>query len=210
MDSRLTQLADKYPDLTVCLPDIQKAADLMVTCYRQGGKLLVCGNGGSAADAEHIVAELMKGYLRRRPLAEPVRQRLIDAFPEEGLYLAEHLQGALPAISLVSQTSLTTAYANDVAADMAFAQQVFGYGKPGDVLLALSTSGNSANVRHAAQVARVLGLHPVGLTGQGGGALKAICEVTICVPWVGATEVQERHLPIYHGLCAMLEAEFFA
>lgn len=210
MDPRLTQLSEKYPDLTVCLPDLQQAAEVIVTCFRQGGKLLVCGNGGSAADAEHIVGELMKGYLRRRPLDEASRQTLTEAFPHEGPYLAAHLQGALPAISLVSQTSLTTAYANDVAADMVFAQQVYGYGKRGDVLLAISTSGHSANVRHAAQVARAFGLHTLGLTGQGGGALKAICEVTICVPCEGATAVQERHLPIYHALCAMLEAEFFA
>jgi D-sedoheptulose 7-phosphate isomerase len=209
MDSRLTHFSEKYPDLAVCLPAIQQTVDIMRTCYRKGGKVLVCGNGGSASDAEHIVGELMKGYLRRRPLDEAARRRLTEVFPDKGPYLADHLQGALPAISLVSQTSLTTAYANDVAADMVFAQQVYGYGKPGDVLIAISTSGNAANVRHAAQVARAFGLQTIGLTGKDGGGLKLICEVTICVPWEGATAVQERHLPIYHALCAILEAEFF-
>ena len=209
MDSRLTELSETYPELSVCLPDIQRAAQVLLACYHGGGKVLVCGNGGSASDAEHIVGELMKGYLRRRPLAEAVRHQLTDAFPNDGPYLADHLQGALPAISLVSQTSLTTAYANDVAADMIFAQQVYGYGRPGDVLIAISTSGNAKSVRHAAQVARAFGLHTIGVSGKSGGALKAICDVAICVPWEGATAVQERHLPIYHALCALVEAEFF-
>lgn len=205
----LIELAEKYPDLGPCLPDVQRAADLLLACYRAGGKVLACGNGGSAADSEHIAGELVKGYLRQRPLPEAARRRLSAAWPEQGVYLAEHLQGALPAISLVSQSALLTAFANDVAADMIFAQQVYAYGREGDVLIAISTSGTSPSVVNAARVARAFGLHTLALTGQGGGALRAACEVAICVPYEGATAVQERHLPIYHALCAIVEAEFF-
>jgi D-sedoheptulose 7-phosphate isomerase len=210
MNPFLAKLIDTYPDLEICLPAIERAAELLLNCYRQGGKLLVCGNGGSAADSEHIVGELMKGYLRRRPLPPAARQQLLDAFPESGNYLADHLQGALPAISLASQTALLTAYANDVAADMIFAQQVYGYGAPGDVLLGISTSGNSRNVVQAVQVARAFGLRTLGFTGQSGGLLRSICEVMVCVPREEVAAVQELQLPIYHALCALVEAEFFA
>ncbi len=204
----LDPLIAKYPDLAVCRAEIQAAGELLLACFRGGGKLLVAGNGGSAADSEHIVSELMKGYLLKRPVPPEVRKHLVEAWPERGAYLADHLQDALPAISLVSQTALITAFGNDVAADMIFAQQVYGYGQAGDALLAITTSGNSPNILRAVEVARVLGLRTVGLTGRGG-ALKAVCEVTVCVPAEGATAVQERHLPIYHALCAFLEAEFF-
>jgi len=209
MSAPFGKLIEKYPDLSACLLDLERAAEMLSACYRAGGQVLICGNGGSAADSEHVVGELMKGYLRRRPIPAPTRQRLLDTFPDQGGYLAEHLQGALPAISLVSQTALTTAYANDVAPDMIFAQQVYAYGKPGQVLMAISTSGNSMNVVRAAQVARALGLRILGFTGQGGGKLAAICEVTIRVPYDDVMTVQERHLPIYHALCAVIEAEFF-
>ena len=205
----LAALITQYPDLSACAADIRRALDLLRACYRAGGKVLVCGNGGSAADSEHIVGELMKGYRLKRPVPPASRAKLMAAFPAEGVYLADHLQGALPAVSLVSQTALLTAFANDVAPDMIFAQQVYGYGVEGDALIAISTSGNSANVLRAAQTARALGLHTIGLTGHSGGALKAVCEVTICAPAEGAAAVQERHLPIYHALCAALEAEFF-
>jgi D-sedoheptulose 7-phosphate isomerase len=177
--------------------------------YRHGGKLLICGNGGSAADSEHIVGELMKGYLSKRPLPDPVRQRFSAVFPDDGAYLADHLQGALPAISLVSQSSLLTAFANDVAADLIFAQQVYGYGRPGDVLLAISTSGNAANVVRAIQVARVQGLKSIGLTGRDGGALKTLCDLAIRVPADTTPTIQEYHIAVYHTLCALLEEEFF-
>jgi phosphoheptose isomerase len=209
MPTILEPLIQKYPDLAPCQPDIQSAIDLLIDCYRNGGKLLLCGNGGSAADCEHIVGELMKGFLRRRPLAAEMRRALVDAFPEEGDYLADHLQGALPAISLVSHTSLMTAIANDVAADMFFAQQVYGYGQPGDVVAGISTSGNSRNVIHALQVGRALGLKTLGLSGASGGRMKEICDVAICVPWSRVDAIQERHLAVYHLLCAAVEAEFF-
>jgi D-sedoheptulose 7-phosphate isomerase len=203
-------LIEKYPDLQPCAADLQRAYEILSACYRRGGKLLVCGNGGSAADSEHIVGELMKGFLLKRPLSEAYRRKLADLFPEHGSYLADHLQGALPAISLSSQTALLTAYSNDVAADMAFAQQVWGYGKPGDVLLGISTSGRSKNILHALQVARALDLRTIGLTGGEAGPLKALCDVALCVPSSHTPDIQERHLVLYHTLCAMLEEQFFA
>jgi D-sedoheptulose 7-phosphate isomerase len=207
--SLLEQLVERYPDLQPARDDIQSAIDLLIGCYRGGGKLLICGNGGSAADCEHIVGELMKGFFLKRPLPAQMRRRLTDAFPAQGDYLADHLQGALPAISLVSQSAIISAFSNDVAADMVFAQQVYGYGQPGDVVLGISTSGNSTNVIHALQVGRVLGLKTLGLTGESGGKLKALCDVAICAPFARVDAIQERHLAIYHVLCAAVEAEFF-
>ena len=203
------KLADKYPDLAGCIPEIQAAFRLLRETYRDGKKVMVCGNGGSSADSEHIVAELMKGFLSKRAVSESVRIRLAERYPEDAEYLAAHLQRALPAISLVSQTALTTAFANDVAADMVFAQQVYGYGETGDALIAISTSGESDSVIHAVQVAQVLGMRTIGLTGKSGGRLKAHCDVCICAPYAETSDIQERHMAIYHTLCAALEAEFF-
>jgi D-sedoheptulose 7-phosphate isomerase len=208
--TRIEQLISTYPELDVCASDIQAAFETLRACYRSGGKVLTCGNGGSAADAEHIVGELMKGYLLKRRVPEEVRTRLLSANPEEGDYLASHLQGGLPAISLVSQSSLLSAIANDTAADMAYAQQVYAYGREGDAVIGISTSGNARNVIHAMQVARALGMRAIGLTGPLGGALKPLCDVCICVPAENTPAIQERHLPIFHVLCAMLEEEFFA
>ena len=209
MISFLEKMAEKHPDLKICLADIQQAYDLLEASFRRGGKLLLCGNGGSAADSEHIVGELMKGYLLKRPLPDALRRKLLEENPHTGEYLADHLQGALPAISLASQSALMTAFSNDVAADMAFAQQVYGYGQPGDVLLGISTSGNSKNILNALRVGRALGLHTIGLTGQSGGEMIGICDVTICAPAQDTPDVQEKHIAIYHALCAMLETTFF-
>lgn len=209
MHPLLTELIQCYPDLHDCIPDVEHAVTLMETAFHQDGKLLVCGNGGSAADSEHIVSELMKGFQVQRPLMAETRAALRDLFPDDGDYLASHLEGALPAISLVSQTALNTAFANDMAADMIFAQQVYGYGRPGDVVLGISTSGNSCNVCRALQVGRAFGLHTIGLTGASGGLLAAICDVTIRVPASTVSKIQERHLPIYHVFCALLEQHFF-
>jgi len=208
--TRIEQLISTYPDLDICAPDLQAAFEVLRDCFRRGGKVLTCGNGGSAADAEHIVGELMKGYLLKRAVPDEVRAKLLAGSPQDGDYLAQHLQGALPAISLVSQTSLLSAITNDTAADMVFAQQVYAYGREGDTLLGLSTSGNARNVIHAMQVAHALGLHTVALTGPTGGMLKPFCEVCIRVRGENTSAIQERHLPIYHVLCAMLEEEFFA
>jgi D-sedoheptulose 7-phosphate isomerase len=208
--TRIEQLISTYPELDVCVPDIQSAFEILRACFRGGGKVLTCGNGGSAADAEHIVGELMKGYLLKRPVPEEIRAKLIATSSQDSNYLADHLQGGLAAISLVSQTALISAIANDTAADMAYAQQVYAYGREGDALIGISTSGNARNVIHAVQVARALGLQSIGLTGPSGGALKSLCEVCICVPAENTPAIQERHLPIFHVLCAMLEEEFFA
>ena len=206
----LEQLAARYPDLAPCLDDVEAAFTLLRDCFAAGGKLLLCGSGGSASDSEHIVGELMKAFELERPLPETVRAGLTEAFGDEGAYLADRLQGALPAFSLVSQTALLTAVANDVDAGLIYAQQVYGYGRPGDALLGISTSGNSANILHALRVARALGLATVGLTGRSGGAMAELCDVCIRVPEDDTLRIQERHLPVYHALCKLLEQHFFA
>ncbi len=205
----LARLVEKYPELAECVPDIERAYAAWSASYHRGCKTLVCGNGGSAADSEHIAAELMKGMLAQRPLPPSEQAHLRELFGEQGELLASRLQGALPTISLVSHTSLLTAFANDVAADMAFAQQVYAYGKEGDVLLALSTSGASTNILHALRVARARGLTTLGLTGGSGGEMRTLCDVLIQVPCSDTVDIQERHMPIYHALCIMLEQEFF-
>jgi D-sedoheptulose 7-phosphate isomerase len=209
MKKHFEAMTQTYPDLAECVPAVQRAFEVLRDAYRAGGKLMICGNGGSAADSEHIVGELMKGYFTKRPVPLAIRARLNAVFPEDAAYLADHLQGALPAISLVSQTSLISAFANDVAADLIFAQQVYGYSAPGDVLLGISTSGNSSNVIYALKVARAMGLRTIGLTGRSGGKMKDLCEVAICAPAEITPEIQQRHIVIYHALCAMLEEEFF-
>lgn len=209
MNSALENMIDKYPELDVCKENIIDAFRLLKDCYRSGGKVLLCGNGGSAADCEHIVGELMKGFMSKRPIKSEMRDKLTQYGELEGEYLSKHLQGALPAISLVSHSALMTAYANDVAADMVFAQQVYGYGKQEDVLIGISTSGHSNNVIRAIQVAKAMGIRTIGLTGRTGGRMNDLCDVTICVPWESTPDIQERHLPIYHTLCIMIEEEFF-
>lgn len=205
----LERVVERYPELELCAESIREAFILLRECYRNGGKLLVCGNGGSAADAEHIVGELMKGFLLKRPLTEQHVEKLQTACPEEWEYLAGHLQMALPAIALSSHSALLTAFANDVAPDMIFAQAVYGYAREHDALLGISTSGNAANVLNAMRVAKAFGVKSLGLTGASGGAMKSLCDVTMCVPATATPDIQEYHLPVYHTLCAMLEAEFF-
>ena len=205
----LDGLFERYPSLNACRADVFDAAEAICAAYHAGGKLIVCGNGGSAADAEHIVGELMKGFLKKRPLPEETRARIKEAFPEDADYLSGNLQGALPAISLVNQIALGTAFANDQAADLVFAQQVLGLGNKGDVLLAISTSGNSKNVVYAVETARVCGLKTVALTGRSGGRLKPLADVTIAVPDDETYRIQELHLPVYHALCVAAEEEFF-
>ena len=209
MHTEIATLLQNYPDLRPVAGDLHGACDLLLDCLSHGGQVLACGNGGSAADSEHLVGELMKGYLLPRPLPA-ARQAALRAAGPDGAYLASHLQGALPAISLVSQAGLLTAVANDLGSDLIFAQQVFGYGRPGDVLVAISTSGNSRNVLLAAQVARALGLRTLGFTGRSGGGLRTLCDVTLCVPHDLTATIQERHLALYHTLCAVLERTLFA
>ena len=192
-------LFERYPQLNICTKDIKKALALMIDTYKNGGKILVCGNGGSASDADHIVGELMKGFLKDRKVTD-------ERISQE---LREKLQGALPAISLCAHTSLMTATMNDNDADMIFAQQVYGYANENDLLIALSTSGNSKNVVNAVKVAKALSVKTIALTGETGGMLKEMADVAICAPSTETYKIQEYHLPIYHYLCAKIEKEFF-
>ena len=203
------ELFVRYPVLEKNREDILKAYEVLETCYRTGGKLLVAGNGGSCADAEHIVGELMKGFKKRRPLSEELQRRLAMEDTNHGEELARSLQGSLRAIALDGHPGLSTAFANDVDADMIFAQQVCGYGDNEDVFLGISTSGNSKNVDYAVTVAKAKGLSVIGLTGKDGGLLGKRADVAIIVPETETFKIQELHLPIYHILCLMLEEAFF-
>lgn len=202
-------LMQRYPELRVCEGSIIAAVNAIIGCYSSGGKLMACGNGGSAADSYHVVGELMKGFVLRRKLPQDMCDRLRKVAPMSANYLIDNLQGALPAISLVSEVGLSTAYANDQAPDLAFAQQVLGQGRAGDVLLGISTSGNSANVIYAAQVAKAQGICVVGLTGRKFSRLSEQSDICIQVPSDITYQIQEYHLPVYHTLCLALEMEFF-
>jgi phosphoheptose isomerase len=199
----IDELYVRYPQLEGCRGEIEKAFDILLACYRAGGKVLVCGNGGSASDSEHIVGELMKKFRKHRDIDAALAAKL----PPE---LAAKLEGALPAVSLVSMSGILTAFANDVAWETAFAQQVVGLGRPGDVLIALSTSGNSANCVNAALVAKAKGMKVVSLTGAGGGKLGAVADASLAMPETETYKIQELHLPVYHALCAALEEELFS
>jgi D-sedoheptulose 7-phosphate isomerase len=205
----IDNMVREYPALDGIRPLAAAAADALIAGFRGGGKLLVCGNGGSCADADHIVGELAKAFLRARPLPEAVRARIRQSLPDGGAELAEALQGALPAISLAAHTSLLTAFGNDVAAVYAYAQQVVAYGRPGDMLLGISTSGNARNVAYAVAVAQAQGLRTIGLTGQSGGRLASHVEIAIRVPATVTHRIQELHLPVYHALCAEVEEALF-
>ncbi len=205
----LENMIERYPILKECRDDIQKAYEIIVECYKNKGKILVCGNGGSAADSEHIVSELMKGFLKKRPLTEDIKNAIMKTNSERGKYLAEKLQGSLPVISLTSQVPLCTAISNDTDPSLIFAQQVLGYGKPDDVLIGISTSGNAENVLNALVVARSLNMKTIGLSGRTGGKMKDACDIIICVPEDITPKIQELHLPVYHTLCAIIEAYFF-
>lgn len=203
------ELFCNYPDLTQCREDIEAAYNLLTRCYRKKGKLLLCGNGGSAADAEHITCELMKEFKLKREVTSEDARKICKVDPENSEFLCEGLQRTLPAISLVSQSALFSAFANDVNIDMVFAQQVYGYGREHDILIAISTSGTSSNVCNAARIAKAMGLGVIGLTGKTGGTLALYCDVAIRAPSDITYRIQEYHKPIYHAICAMLEEEFF-
>ena len=205
----LDDLIARYPQLAPCHDSIAAAEDALARCVAADGLILVAGNGGSAADAEHIVGELMKGFLLPRTLDDAQRARIADAAPEGSDALASGLQRGIRAIALTSAGPLASAIANDTNPDFVFAQQAFVLGRPTDVLIAISTSGNSRNLLHAAGAARAQGVRVVGLTGRGGGRLADVADLTIRVPADRVHEIQELHLPVYHALCAMLEARFF-
>ncbi|WP_097003384.1 D-sedoheptulose-7-phosphate isomerase [Lacrimispora amygdalina] len=205
----LEELLVRYPVLTSVKAEIKEAYEILENCYENGGKLLIAGNGGSCADAEHIVGELMKGFVKRRAVSEEFAQKLLEADPVRGKELADKLQGGLPAIALTGHPGLSTAFLNDVDGSFIYAQQTYGYGKKGDVLLGISTSGNSQNIMYAMAAARAMGMKTIGLTGRDGGQLKETADTVIVVPENETFKIQELHLPVYHALCLMLEERFF-
>lgn len=195
----MEELLKRYPELEECRESIKGALELMIDTYRRGGKILVCGNGGSAADSEHIVGELMKGFLKKREVSDA---RLPDR-------LSKKLQGALTAISLPSQSAILSAFINDVAPEMMYAQLVYGYARPEDLVIGISTSGNSENIVNAVEVAGCVGAKTLSLTGKNESRLSELSDVTVRVPETETYKVQELHLPVYHYLCAETEREMF-
>ena len=209
MKELLQTLTDRYPALLPCREDIEASAQCIGDSFARGGKLLIAGNGGSAADAEHIVGELMKSFVLPRPLDASLMERLRKIDPQRGALLAQHLQQGLPAIALDGHPALSTAFQNDCEPQLVFAQQVIGYGREGDALLAISTSGNSENVLYAAIAAKAKGMAVIGLTGARENRLSALADTCIRVPAKETYQVQELHLPVYHALCMMWEKRFF-
>lgn len=205
----LEHLLERHPSLKVCKEEIRSAEERIVECYRRGGKLLLCGNGGSCADCDHIVGELMKGFLKKRSLTKEEREQMRSRSPFLSEEVLERLQGGLPAVSLGSFSALNTAFGNDVDGRLGFAQAVLSLGKQGDLLFGLSTSGNAENVLAAAVVAKGLGMQVLALTGEDGGRLKDTADCCIRVPERETFKVQELHLPVYHYLCAAVENAFF-
>lgn len=205
----LEELFVRYPQLAPCKKDIEKAYKRLKESYSCGGKLLVAGNGGSAADSEHIVGELMKSFLFNRKINAELENNLVSLFGDAGLKLSEKLEGTLSAIPLTSMPALTSAFANDVDSAVSFAQMLYGYAVKEDVFMGISTSGNSKNIIYALMVAKAKGISSIALTGGAGGKCRELADIVICVPESETFKIQELHLPIYHALCSMLEADFF-
>ena len=202
-------LTERHPALKCCEDSIAEAYLALEQSYLSQHKLLVAGNGGSAADSEHIVGELMKGFKLPRPIGHDLAQSCKDIDPDMGATIAAHLQGALPAIALTGHPGLSTAYMNDCVPELVFAQQMLGFGEAGDSFLAISTSGNSKNIIYAAIVAKAKGVKIIGLTGSKDSKLSALADICIQVPETETYKIQELHLPVYHCLCLMLEDRFF-
>jgi len=206
----LIDLIKRYPSLLSLEKIIREAAELIINCYNKEGKVLVCGNGGSSSDADHIVGELMKSFEQKRAVADDFAEKLVQISDERGIYLAQKLERGFPAISLSSQTALTTAIANDIDGNMIFAQQVLGYGKNNDILIAFSCSGNSQNIVDACITAKAMNIKIIGITGMTGGKMKQFCDILINVPETRTAYVQELHLPILHTLCLITENYFYS
>ncbi|MFR0809544.1 D-sedoheptulose-7-phosphate isomerase [Enterocloster clostridioformis] len=205
----LEELTSRYPVLEAVKGDVLAAYEILRDCYAGGGKVMIAGNGGSCADSEHIVGELMKGFVKRRPVSGDFAAALKKADEKRGEELASCLQGGLPAIALTGHAGLSTAFLNDVNGEMIYAQQLYGYGKKGDVFMGISTSGNAENVMYAVAVAKASGIKTIGLTGKNGGKMAGTCDCSIVVPSDETFKIQELHLPIYHALCLMLEEHFY-
>jgi D-sedoheptulose 7-phosphate isomerase len=207
----LTSLLSRYKDLSFLEANITEAFEIIKECYKKKGTLFVCGNGGSAADSEHIVGELMKGFILQRRVADiNLKNNLLKKFGDEGEFIIDKLQNGLRAVSLLSHPSLSSAYSNDVSAEMVFAQPLYVMSRPGDVLIAISTSGNSKNVLRAIQLASATKVKTILLTGNNGGRCAELSDCSIKVPENETYKIQEYHLPIYHTLCLMLEEYFYA
>jgi D-sedoheptulose 7-phosphate isomerase len=205
----LKELLDRYPPLEICKDQIWEAGEILIESYKNDGKLLVCGNGGSSSDSDHIVGELMKSFSKKRPISNDFSANLKEISNDRGQLLSSKLESGLSAISLSAHSGLVSAISNDIGGDFIFAQQVAGYGRKNDVLLGISTSGNSQNVVDACITAKAKGMKVIGLIGENGGAMKAYCDIAICVPSTLTAHIQEFHLPIYHVLCIMVEETFF-
>ncbi|GHU95465.1 phosphoheptose isomerase [Spirochaetia bacterium] len=206
----LQQLITRYPQLAGIKDSINKAYALLIETFEKKGKLLAAGNGGSAADADHIVGELMKGFVKERKAPHEFGAKLTNLDAEAGAFLGGHLQQGLPAIALANHTALTTACINDIDGNIIYAQQVYGYGVPGDLFLGISTSGNAKNILYAILTAKAKGLKTIALTGGSGGLIRKHADVSIIVPETETYKIQELHLPIYHALCLMAEEHFFS
>ena len=205
----IEHLVERYPKLEQIKTVLDQAIEVLIKSIKEQGTILICGNGGSAADSDHIVGELMKGFILKRQISSELVNTLKNDYPNDFEYLYDNLQYGIRSISLMSHNALVSAFSNDKAPDLIFAQQVLGYGKSGDVLLAISTSGNSKNVIHAAQVARAIGIKVIALTGNSGGKLSLLSDILINVPETETYKIQEFHLPVYHTICLALENEFF-
>jgi D-sedoheptulose 7-phosphate isomerase len=208
-DFLLNQLCDRHPLLGKVKKSIGEAAGMIIDCYSKGGKLLVCGNGGSSSDSDHIVGEMMKSFECERPLVTNLKMRLAEITGTRGKYLAQKLEGGFPAISLSVHTALTTAICNDIDANLVFAQQIIGYGRENDVLIGISTSGNSQNVIDACITAKALNINIIGVTGKTGGKMKQYCDILVAVPEKQTAFVQELQLPLLHTLCLIVENHFY-
>ena len=206
----LNELLSRYPELSACKEDIENAVTTIIKAYENGGKLLLCGNGGSCADCDHIVGELMKGFLKKRPLSDEKKAEMkknCDLLDDETL---SKLQGGVPAIALPSITALNSAFCNDVDPELMYAQTLMSLANENDILIAISTSGNSKNVFGAVKVAKALGIKVIGLTGNSGGKIKGIADICICAPETETFKIQELHMPIYHYICAKVEEYFWS
>lgn len=205
----IKELIERYPALAICEKDIRAAASAIIDSYKAGGKLIVAGNGGSAADSDHITGELLKSFVKKRKPEQKFLDALSAIDSDTGAYLSDKLQGSLPAIALTNNSALMTASLNDVDGNVLFAQQVMGFGKKGDVFLGISTSGNSKDVIYALAVAKALGVKTVALTGKTGGKCKELADISIVVPENETFKIQEFHLPVYHALCLTIEEYFW-
>ena len=203
MSEIFNNLFERYPSLNCCKDDVFNAFKAIDVCYMNGGKLLCCGNGGSAADCDHLVGELMKGFLKKRPLSDVEKQNFANSF------VADSLQKGLPAISLCAHSALMTAFSNDEIPSFVFAQQVYAYAAKNDVLVAFSTSGNSENVVYAVEAAKAAGIISIGITGSNESKLSELCDVCIRLPETETYKIQELTLPVYHCLAAMIEDKYF-